>query len=928
MIKEVDLKGLQQNPSDHEAADGQLGTCLNLIKEDGVLKPILPGVKEETFSLPNDTCSIPFVHSVTYGDVQHKHYIINCSNGSPYRWYWTEKGGDGAANEISLGAFEVKSINAVGNVLCFVGAATVKYAIWNNNGGYTIFDRSTFDYTYTLYKKDETDIECPIVEEWKKLFDIDVPDVDKINDTDAALIQITNENAWSFFSGKQLSKAEFLALNNPVLSPLWKSYSHYDYWYYLTHSNAAYNTELWALLAAKMNKKVSAEGKTWLHSRIYGVIAVKLYDGTYINISDIFELSPAEMPHILKMHSNARCAEMVDDEIEKTNIWAFLDKYSIYREQIHIWLTNINSIPDSLVDCVDVFVTTPQHLYDMDNGIDIAQVYALFRDISLPKKEFLGFSMQFSDRENESLHKAFDGLTFYKSISIPFNTLKETSNLTYIERPADTEETINLSDFYRSEIGGNVATVYNNRLHIGDTQTSLPTVFSPSRFLAPTYDTVVDVEVQEMGLTHHAWFKGKMHLTLPSVLMYAYPNAKRMTIYTYVQEGNGVRAKYYLYKNSYILDTSDFWGMSFNMSLSKRELNNDDAVIATAKAEVEKMFQQLLANCTDTATITANNVIKLSEAENPLVFPAANSVVVGNGTVTAMTSNTHAISQGQFGDAPLYAFTNEGTWMLMLDANKTGTYAARQPVNRDVLLSKDGVVQTDGAVIYTTSTGLKRIEGSTTKEIGDVMDGYPFHFSELPNAQKILDLRGFEARNVDYAYWREYLNGSKMTYDYHDQRIILFNSEYTYAYVYSLKSGMWGSMKAGFRSCINAYPNALIVDKDNNIINVYNSGHGINTDYLVCTRPVALGEMDVRKTLQTLIGRGFFRKGRVGLVVWGSNDLYNWFTIGTSQDHYLRGISGTGYKYFRICLTGLMADDESLNSLTFDIHNKITNRLR
>lgn len=927
MIKEVDLKGLQQNPSDHEAADGQLGTCLNLINEDGALKPILPGVKEETFSLPNDTCSIPFVHSVTHKDVQHKHYIINCTNASPYRWYWTEKGGDGTPNEISLGDFEVKSINAVGNVLCFVGAAAVKYAIWNN-GGYTVFDRSVFDYTYTLYKNDETKVECPIDEETKVLFEVDVPDVDKINDTDAALIQITNENAWSYFSGKQLSKDEYLAINNPTGLDKWKNYKYYDKWYCLTHSNAAFNTELWALLAAKMNKKVNAEGKTWLHSRIYGVIAVKLYDGTYINISDIFELSPAEMPHTLKMYSNARVAEQVDDEIEKTNIWAYFDKYSIYREQVQVSLTNIGSIPDSMVDCVDVFVTTSQHLYETDEAIDVTQDYMLMRDMTLPKKDYLGFSMQFSDRENESLHKAFDGLIFYKSISIPFDTLKDKSNLTYIERPTGTEETINLSDFYRSEIGGNVATVYNNRLHLGDTQTSLPTVFSPSRFMEPTYDTVVDVEVQETGLTHHAWFKGKMHLTLPSVLMYAYPNAKKMTIYTYVKNGSGVHAKYYLYKNSYSLDTSDFWGMSFNMSLSKRMLNNDDAVIATVKAEVEEMFQQLQANCTGTVTITAHNVIKLSEAENPLVFPAVNSVVVGNGTVSAMASNTHAISQGQFGDAPLYAFTDEGTWMLMLDGNKTGTYAARQPVNRDVLLSKDGVVQTDGAVIYATSTGLKMIEGSTTKEIGDVMDGYPFHFSALPNAQKILDLRGFDASNVDYAYWREYLKGSKMTYDYHDQRLILFNSEYTYAYVYSLKSGMWGSMKAGFRSCINAYPNALIVDKDSNIINVYNSGHGINTDYLVCTRPVALDEMDIHKTLQTLIGRGFFRKGRVGLVAWGSNDLYNWFTIGTSQDHYLRGISGTGYKYFRICFTGLMADDESVSSLTFDIRNKITNRLR
>lgn len=98
------------------------------------------------------------------------------------------------------------------------------------------------------------------------------------------------------------------------------------------------------------------------------------------------------------------------------------------------------------------------------------------------------------------------------------------------------------------------------------------------------------------------------------------------------------------------------------------------------------------------------SLIRVSEAENPLVFPAKNSVQVGSSIVSAMAANTRPISEGQFGDAPLYAFTDEGVWVLML--GEEGTYIARQPANRDICSNPKGILQIDDAVLFPTERGI------------------------------------------------------------------------------------------------------------------------------------------------------------------------------------------------------------------------------
>ena len=84
-----------------------------------------------------------------------------------------------------------------------------------------------------------------------------------------------------------------------------------------------------------------------------------------------------------------------------------------------------------------------------------------------------------------------------------------------------------------------------------------------------------------------------------------------------------------------------------------------------------------------------------------------------------MATGTKAVSEGQFGQFPLYAFCDDGIWAL--EPSSDGTYASKQPVSRDVCSNPRGITQTDNAVIYTTQ-GLK-IQGSTVTNISKKMEG-------------------------------------------------------------------------------------------------------------------------------------------------------------------------------------------------------------
>jgi hypothetical protein len=337
--------------------------------------------------------------------------------------------------------------------------------------------------------------------------------------------------------------------------------------------------------------------------------------------------------------------------------------------------------------------------------------------------------------------------------------------------------------------------------------------------------------------------------------------------------------------------------------------------------------------------------IYTSEAGNPFVYSTTNINTIGTGNILGLSTATKALSQGQFGQFPLYAFTTEGVWALEVGSN--GAFSAKQPVTRDVCINAESITQLDNAVLFATDRGIMMLSGSDSICITDMISSdSAFSPTDLPKFDTLESDAVTMATEI--VPFKQFLQEARMLYDYTHQRIIVYNPDKDYAYVYSLKSKAWGMMPSGIQYGINSYPECLAVAKipdidSGNVRNVLVNLSSIGTEDeegdegqetteafngLLITRPLKLDAPDVLKTIDTVIQRGMFRKGSVQSILYGSRDLFHWHLVSSSKNHYMRGFRGTPYKYFRIVLLCNLKKDESIFGCTIQYTPRLTDQIR
>ena len=855
--KEVILKGLTHSPSDYDCQDGELATCLNLINEDGALHPIhQPVVAEQNITLDaGDT--IELVHKVTHNETIHSHYIIRKSDDT---WYWMEKGGDGTKNTIDLNGFHVNAVTAVGNIVNFVGEISIKYLYWIDDN-YQLFDRDNFNYGIKIDFK-----------EW---------------DFHGGTAEISlGDEFWDYVTYKSSSSGRKI-----------------------TGMNVNQVSKVFNMFDAVINKTLSDKGKQWQKYFVFGVAAIRLYDGTYYSISNIF-----------KLDWNSETLSSVSVDPYNKRFWSIGPTIATYTISANI--DNLDKI-SNLIQGIDIFLSKAESFVNLESA---AAKYVVPESNDRDQGD-----MFFTMMSGKEAANAIDSLSFYHSL---FISKDEFGKELQLKRVEGTEESLPLANLYRSDLGGKCAITYNNRLHVGNVKegynVDLISNITPKRANIEELKTEGIVRVKASN--KEFWCKVD---DLGARLYYfvCVPILNVSEIRFYKKTGTSV-----FEKSTVSLHSSETTAFSFYVAGEGKENVPQFALPWEKSSEDEwnNIVSKYENYKTNTNALPYSSVVKVSEAENPLIFPAKNSVQVGSSIINALAANTRPISEGQFGDAPLYAFTDEGVWVLMLGSE--GTYIARQPANRDICSNPKGILQIDDAVLFPTERGIMMQRGRESECITDVLDDYPFDFLSIyshstkdktyPN--KLLALGNIPESDVKYVRFRKYLEEAGMIYDYYDSRIIVFNPNYTYAYVYSLKSNMWGTMHNVFNKRVNIYPESYATDKEGKILDVYVKEPTENVPFFLCSRPLTLGQ-DVHKTLFDCITRGYFRSiqaGKCGTVLFGSNDLVNWYYVGSSVNMYLRNLVGSPYKYFRLALMGSLDPKESISALSIDFQSRLQNKLR
>lgn len=912
MIKEIKYKGFTETPSDYECPDGDLATIEGLVPEDEALRPIL--TPTDMFTLPNGY-NVVFIHKNT----GYKHYIIR--NGK--KIYWIDEPQQGAVlstNDFkdtdpnknllrNFGTADIYGINAIGNTLVILASDGMHYILWKG---------VTDKYKYLGTHIPELPISFGLQGEMIRgeSFDIEFYEIEF--SPDDLWKDFTDANK-SIITSQVLGKVNKFIADNSVNSgkfmyPFLVRYAYRLYDQSLTMHSAPVLMVCSSDLAPqcfveRMGNESSSESVNRATLRLASVfhqLDYAVIDNSYITALsewkdivksvDVFVSKP-----IYTYNQNGECTRFT-----KTD---YSDCYSICK--------HANQAADPTTYPVRYQYNTFSKLWSFT--FDPTGFTAPTWRLMLPM------------RDNEAIKADIsDNAQFYFLKSIGIDDLTQTRtvipvNKEYLQSLVNREV---MTDDYDShdKIIPQLSFAYNSRLNIANLRKLLFTGFNAGALFSHTDGYV-------------AHYSDDSPIRGDGTYSYALKVAIRQDGKEIVVEGGSgtfskknMRFLYIFYPNTnaykaYLTEYREYLIQKhYELPLEPHPTMNGAYYIGLwngAKITAHEVQDTPEPTPESQRIIDLPNKIYTSEVNNPFYFPALGINTVGTGTILGISSAVKALSQGQFGQFPLYAFTNEGVWALEL--SDTGTFKARQPVARDVVIGDgNSITQIDTAVLFATKRGIMLISGSNTSCISDTINSdSPFNINAL---------YGLNGKGSSHDRFLDYINNCQMLYDYTHQRIIVYNPDKTYAYIYSLKSKMWSTMPSSIKDSINSYPDALaqiqiVVPPEqegddpttaNKIINYSEDNPSVTTGFngVLVTRPLKLDAPDLLKTVDTIIQRGHFRKGHVKSILYGSRDLFNWHPVYTSVDHYLRGFRGTPYKYFRIALLCTLDKDESIFGCT------------
>lgn len=335
----------------------------------------------------------------------------------------------------------------------------------------------------------------------------------------------------------------------------------------------------------------------------------------------------------------------------------------------------------------------------------------------------------------------------------------------------------------------------------------------------------------------------------------------------------------------------------------------------------------------------SEDLISLSAPSNPFIFPAEGVIDFDGANILGTGMATKALSQGQFGQYPLYVFTSSGIWALSV--NSEGDFSTKHAVSRDVAL-EGKIVPIDQAIVFTTKKGVMMLTGSDIVPISPDMNGK--HYTLDSESSGVLSNAGYDyiVGASDSDSFMKYMESAIPAYDYAGERIIFCNKNYdNYMYVYRLSTRTWHKMameahdewRSRVVNVLNSYPETIVSMYLNGYAKAYNLSvtldqseehSGVMSAGLIATRPIDFGLPDIYKSITRVKIRGEVDRSNnhspFKYILLGSNDGVTWAML-----HSLRGPS---FKLFRLIILTTLNSTERISYAEIEYEPRFTNKIR
>lgn len=392
-----------------------------------------------------------------------------------------------------------------------------------------------------------------------------------------------------------------------------------------------------------------------------------------------------------------------------------------------------------------------------------------------------------------------------------------------------------------------------------------------------------------------------------------------------------------------------------------RDVTNGDKLVFTIKTgasdtefrdinnipldDTWQAVDDVAACCESNVYEERDNVIKVSMVDNPFVFPAKCTYSLSQGKVLALSTNKTPMSEGQFGEHPLYVFSKEGIQVLSVDISGTVAYSNMYPVSHEVCQNPDMVCGTDSGVLFLGAQGVMIIGGSKCLRLSAAMDCDGKELETIGRSAifgKIASLYGLD-KVVDTVRFLDFMRTAKAIRFPEMNEIMFCNEKSNYCFLYSMAANVWSKTSNRFVGFVNADgQNCMFCHNgDNTYIHIQGDLFLGKNKVMLVTRPYMFGTKLPKRIMQLMLHAYLTRSENsstqepfLSCFLLCSNDGVHYKLVsgcersGETQDVVFPYFPTCSYRYYIFALTGELGAASMITALEIDVSQAWNNRLR
>ena len=932
MQQSIRYKGLSLTPDEMAVENGALSLCGNLELHDGALRPsIVTGTPlSQPLTINGVVAKILYVHET--GNYRH---LIAIASSAIY-WF-LQDGSLGATTPIKSFDYEssVLSVNSIGNTLIIVATDGLHYALWVDGG-----------YKYLPQKPPFVEIAFSISDDNPENYSNGGVDAEGSANGFREAFQQTTYSCNDVFDKVKMSLTDFM--NGDVECLTIKEDKQSD----LTQSIYA--------LVNRTNNLIARKGR--FYANFFVRYCYRMFDGSMImHSSPVF--IPVQIPDsYMVLSANAFSFNATDGVINTYDEFTFQREdgknntsrvhitkvaFIYYPRNVDLKYTILDAKRNELekwkdvIKSVDIFITPP--ISNVDTSEKISSLRTGRRNYMLGKgllsltyesgsSKIGGTSVYFPSLSQDAYrNKLKNTSAFYKVCSLKISDL---TNYTTKKLPVDKNAVYQVSlqeqmkDDYKTHnsLFAQGGYVYNHRLNLYGMKEKLFQGFSGYVMLPGLYILKYDDSTDNQKYRYKIQ-KIVVSLNTTSGTKYVESSDKffsRQDIDVFMISN---LVKFYPDSRAdkmaiFCKDSSDN-DVIFVFPLEQcAELNG-----AMHMGDFTDNFEQYKVDSFDYTVddvVELSNKIYTSESDNAFYFPLNGINTVGIGTIQGIASTTRALSQGQFGQYPLMAFSTDGIWAM--EVSSKGTYSSIHPISREVCSNPKSITQLDQSVLFATNRSISRIAESQVVSMSDVLDGPGFNISGSlgkflnffvdaeGDSESVKTIKAQMRQLIDFTSSPiEFFQRCQVIYDYKNSRIFCLDvtqtsktsTADTVALCYSIKDNAWSTfLIQNVLTAINSYPHPYIQYRDGSVM-VLDKGYDYEdtTEYhgIIVTRTLKFDEDNVPDSITGYIHS--LTSGSIPIMwLYGSNDNQNWHYIGRLGGMKSSYMATHSYRFFRIAL--------------------------